>query len=45
MEKEFFQYGYEKYGIWVVDVSVKYKKLFEGAGAVEWRSKCCTKVR
>ena len=45
MEKELFQYSYEKYGICVVEVSVKYKMLFEGAGAVEWRSKCCTKVK
>jgi len=45
MEKELFQYSYEKYGIWVAEVSVKYKMLFEGAGAVEWRSQCCTKVK
>jgi hypothetical protein len=44
MEKELFQYSYEKYGIWVVEVSVKYK-MFEGTGAVEWRSKCCTEVK
>jgi hypothetical protein len=45
VEKELFQYSYEKYGIWVVEVSVKYKMLFEGAGDVEWRSKCCMEVK
>lgn len=45
MEKELFQYGYEKYAIWVVEVSVKYKMFFEGAGAIEWSLKCCTKVK
>jgi hypothetical protein len=43
MQKELFQYSCEKYGIWVVEVSVKYK-MFEGAGAVEWRSKCVSEV-
>jgi len=37
IEKGLFQYSYEKRGIWVVEVSVKYEMLFEGADAVEWR--------